>query len=147
MSGGSRAGKQGVLAALRRVPLFAALGRPELASIASVVTSRDVAAGGVICAEGEPGAEFFVIRSGRVRVDQGGRKKRELAAGEFFGELALLDRGPRSATVTAISDVALAVISEQDFSMLIDEVPAVAHKLLAHLAGLVRETEARGRRR
>lgn len=139
MNGGSGSRKSDTVAALRRVSLFAGLGRHELASIASVVGTREVPAGAVVCAEGQPGDEFYVIRAGRVRVDLGGRTRREMAAGEFFGELALLDRGPRSATVTAVTDVSLGVIREQDFAMLIDEIPGVAHKLLAHLATLLRD--------
>jgi CRP-like cAMP-binding protein len=84
-----------------------------------------------------------VIRSGKVRVDQRGHKLRELGTGDWFGELALLDRGPRSATVTAITDVELLVVNELEFSSLIDEVPMLAHKLLATLAMRLRESELR----
>lgn len=129
------------VALLRRVPLFAGLGRHELRSIASVASRRVVPAGEIACREGDPGDEFFVIDAGRVRVAQHGRVLREMGAGEFFGELALLDRGPRSATVTAITDASLTVLREQDFAMLIDEIPAIAHKLLAYLAGLVRQSD------
>jgi CRP-like cAMP-binding protein len=139
MNGGTGARKTDAVATLRRVSLFAGLGRHELASIASVVGNRDVPAGEIICAEGQAGDEFFVIRSGRVRIERGGRRRGEMSAGEFFGELALLDRGPRAATVTAVTDVSLGVIREQDFARLIDEIPAVAHKLLAHLARMLRD--------
>jgi CRP-like cAMP-binding protein len=137
------AGANAAARALRSVPLFSGVGRPELNSVASVARTRDAPAGDVLCREGERGTEFFVIRSGRVRVDQNKRKLRELGPGDYFGELSLLDRGPRSATVTALTPVELLVISELDFSSLVDEVPSLAHHLLATLAARLREAESR----
>ena len=135
------AGAVRVLKVLKGVTLFGGLGRHELASIASVAHTRTVEAGAVICREGERGTEFFVIRDGRVRVTVGGKKRREMSAGDSFGELALLDRGPRSATVTAITAVELLVIGELDFTALLDEVPSLSHHLLAQLATRLREVE------
>jgi CRP-like cAMP-binding protein len=123
--------------------LFAGLGRAALSSIASVAHPRGAASGDVLFREGDKGTEFFVIRSGRVRVDQHGETVRELGAGEWFGELALLDRGPRSATVTALEDMEMLVVNELEFSSLIDEVPGLAHQLLATIAMRLRESESR----
>jgi CRP-like cAMP-binding protein len=102
-----------------------------------------VGAGAVVCREGEPGHDFYVILEGEATVEQAGRHLRRLGPGEFFGELALFDRGPRSATVTAATDMRLLRLPELEFSAVLDEVPALAHKLLAALAGRVRDAEAR----
>ncbi len=100
-------------------------------------------AGEVLCRQGEPGHDFFLIVSGNADVDVSGHPRPQLGPGDHFGELALLDRGPRSATVTAASDMQLLRLAELDFTAVIDEVPALAHKLLAALAGRIREAESR----
>lgn len=123
--------------------MFAGLSRTALSSVASVARPRGASAGDILFREGEKGTEFFVIKTGRVRVDQRGEKIRELGAGDWFGELALLDRGPRSATVTALEKLELLVVNELEFSSLIDEVPGLAHQLLATIAVRLRESETR----
>ena len=125
------------------VPLFFGLGRAEIDTLLQVAARRTVSDGEVLCREGEPGKEFFLISAGEAVVTQRGRHLRRLGPGDFFGELALLDRGPRSATVTADGPVTLHVIKELDFAALLDEVPGVAHKLLATLASRLREAETR----
>lgn len=133
----------GVEQAFERVPLFAELSTTDVAAITRAARPESAAAGDVLCREGEPGRDFYVIVDGEAVVDRGGRVLRRLGPDDHFGELALLDRGPRSATVTAATDMRLLRVAELDFSAVLDEVPALAHKLLASLAGLLREAEAR----
>ena len=93
--------------------------------------------------EGKPGHEFFLIEDGTAEVRRKNRKVATLGRGQFFGELSLLDRGPRSATVVADTDMTLVVLGQREFLGVIDEVPSMAHKLLAALAGRLREADSR----
>lgn len=127
---------------MRDVPLFKGLLRSEVDRIALVMNPREVSAGDVICTEGEPGREFYLIETGEATVERGGQTVAKLASGDYFGELALLDRGPRSATVRALTDGRLYVLHEQAFAAVLNEVPALAQKLLAALARWVREQDA-----
>ncbi len=127
---------------MRDVPLFAGLLPSELDRIALVMNPVDVAAGEVICAEGEPGHEFYVIARGEAGIEHSGETVAKLHTGDHFGELALLDRGPRSATVRAVSDCRLYVLQDASFASVLNEVPALAQKLLAALARRLRETDA-----
>ena len=98
-----------------------------------------------MCTEGEPGHELYLIAAGEAAVERGGHTVTKLHTGDYFGELALLDRGPRSATVRALSDTRLYVLGEASFAAVLNEVPALAQKLLA-VAGHP-ATPRRGRRR
>jgi CRP-like cAMP-binding protein len=130
---------------IRAVPLFAGLLPSEIERIALVMRPRDVVAGEVICAEGEPGHEFFVLARGEAGIERGDETIAKLHLGDHFGELALLDRGPRSATVRALSNCRLYVLEDAAFAAVLNEVPALAQKLLAALAGRLREAESRPR--
>jgi CRP-like cAMP-binding protein len=127
---------------MRDVPLFAGLLRSELDRIALVMNPREVAAGDVVCVEGEPGSEFFIIGGGEAEIDRGGQTVAKLSVGDHFGELALLDRGPRSATVRAVTDLRLYVLRDESFAAVLNEVPALAQKLLAAMARRLREADA-----
>jgi len=85
-----------------------------------------------------------VIVDGKASVVRGKRKVATLGPGAFFGELALLDRAPRNATVRADTDMELFVIGQREFAGLLDEVPGLAHKLLTGMARRLRESDARG---
>jgi CRP/FNR family transcriptional regulator, cyclic AMP receptor protein len=126
---------------MRAVPLFAGLLPSELDRIALVMNPIEVTAGDVICTEGEPGHDFFLIADGEATVEHGGAAVATLHTGDHFGELALLDRGPRSATVVAARNSRLYVLHEASFAAVLNEVPALAQKLLAALARRLRETE------
>jgi CRP/FNR family transcriptional regulator, cyclic AMP receptor protein len=126
---------------MRDVPLFAGLLPSELDRIALVMSPIQVPAGDVVCTEGEPGHEFYVIAEGEAAVERGGHTVTKLHTGDYFGELALLDRGPRSATVRALSDSRLYVLREASFVTVLNEVPALAQKLLAALATRLRHAE------
>jgi CRP-like cAMP-binding protein len=127
---------------MRAVPLFAGLLPSELDRIAMVMEPIDVAGGEVICAEGQTGEDFYLLASGEAAVERGADTIAKLQTGDYFGELALLDRGPRSATVRAVGDCRLWVLREPSFSTLLNELPALAQKLMAALARRVREAES-----
>lgn len=126
---------------MRAVPLFAGLLPSELDRIALVMNPITVAAGDVICTEGEPGHDFYLIADGEATVERGGVAVAKLQTGDHFGELALLDRGPRSATVVAARESRLYMLNEAGFAAVLNEVPALAQKLLAALARRLREAE------
>ena len=131
-------GTNEVAAQLGKVPLFSGCSQRELQTIARVVKDIDHPAGTVIAREGEPGVGLFVIADGTAEVTIGGKKKVALAPGDFFGEIALLDGGPRTATVTATSDVRLLGLTEWVFRGLMQEHPSIAVKTLQAMAGRLR---------
>src|SRR5918995_4358782 len=87
--------------ALKRAPLFEGLSRKELVELARVTEDLEIPPGKVLCKEGEIGHEFFVIVDGEVEVTRKGKRVATRAGGEFFGEIALLEKTRRTATVTA----------------------------------------------
>lgn len=123
------------------VPLFAGLLPTELDRIARVMRPVQAAAGEVVCLEGLPGYLFFVIASGEVAVEHGGQTVAKLHTGDHFGELALLDHGPRTATVRTVTDTQLYVLGERSLDTLLDEMPALGHKLMAALATRLRHAD------
>src|SRR5438876_552191 len=103
------------IAMLKAVPLFAECDDKQLAFIATQVDEVDFVAGRDLCREGASGGEFFVILTGTAEVRRQGRHLRELGPGDFFGEIALLDGGPRTATVTALGPMKCLVLSRGGF--------------------------------
>jgi CRP-like cAMP-binding protein len=130
------------LADLSRLWLFSSLSKKELATLGRRADEVRVPAGKVLTVEGQPGHEFFMILDGTATVNRNGRDITTLGAGQYFGELSLLDRGPRSATVTAATDMNLLVLGQREFSGVLDEVPGLAHKLLAAMAERLRDSWA-----
>lgn len=135
--------KQDYLDHLASVPLFAACAKNDLKLVARRAENVRVEAGKELVTEGKPGHEFFVIAEGKANVKRKGKKLATLGPGDFFGELALLDRAPRNATVVAGSDMELFVLGQREFSGLLDEVPGLAHKLLTGMARRLREQDAK----
>jgi CRP-like cAMP-binding protein len=129
---------------LATVPLFSACSKKELGLVAKGAERLDAAPGKVIVSEGSAGAEFFVILSGTARVERSGRQVATLGAGAFFGDLALLDRAPRNASVIAESPMQLAKVGQRVFDELLD-VPGFSKKLLAGLARRLRAEDAKTR--
>jgi CRP-like cAMP-binding protein len=124
---------------LAAIPLFAGSRRRELERVAQLCTEVDVRAGRALCREGEPGHEFFVLEEGTVAVSVHGEQVATLGPGDFFGELALLDAGPRNATVTAQTDVRVLVVSRQEFAGLLEEDPIVAVRMLPAIGARLRQ--------
>ena len=128
---------------LANVKLFAACNKKELGIIGRASDEISVSAGKELVGEGSTGHEFFLILEGQAAVKRGGRKVATLGPGQYFGELALLDRGSRSATVVAETTMTLLVLGQREFSAVLDEVPGLAHKLLTIMAGRLREADAK----
>jgi CRP/FNR family cyclic AMP-dependent transcriptional regulator len=126
---------------LRNVRLFSTCNKRELARIASLVDEVEAPEGKVIVRQGDPGRECFVIRDGKARAAIRGKGSAVLGPGSFFGEMSLLDQGPRSATVTAETDMHLLVLGSREFSSLVEEVPTVAVRMMRGLAERLREAE------
>jgi CRP/FNR family transcriptional regulator, cyclic AMP receptor protein len=128
-------------ALLAQVPLFAMLSRRHLARIGSLATAKRCAASSPLVRVGKPGDAFYVILSGTARVDLPGRQI-ALEAGDFFGEMALLDGKPRSATVTAVTEVLVLMIARAKFLRLLEDEPKVALAMMATLTRRLRDTHA-----
>jgi CRP/FNR family transcriptional regulator, cyclic AMP receptor protein len=128
---------------LGNVRLFSTCNKRELARIASLVDEVDAPKGKVIVREGAPGRECFVIADGQARATIRGKGTFLLRPGSFFGEMSLLDQGPRSATVTAETDMHLLVLGSREFSSLVNEVPTVAVRMMRGIAERLREAEGR----
>jgi CRP/FNR family transcriptional regulator, cyclic AMP receptor protein len=123
---------------LASVPMFSGCTKKELQTIAKTVRQIDHPAGSVIASEGEPGAGLFVIEEGECDVTIGGKRVNQLHTGDFFGEMALLDGGPRTATVTATTDIKLYALTEWVFRGLLIEHPTIALRTLEAMASRLR---------
>ena len=115
---------------LKAVPLFAACDDKQIAFIATQVDEVDFAAGRELCREGDTGGEFFIILSGTAEVRRKGQLLRELGSGDFFGEIALLDGGARTATVTAKTEMRCLVLSQGEFQNVIRQNTTIAVTVL-----------------
>ena len=124
---------------LAGVSLFAACTADELDAIVAVTTLIDVPAGRVLCHQGERGDEFFVIVDGTAVVTVDGDPVATLGPGEFFGEMALLDGGPRIATVTTTTPARLLVLTRPEFHTLLERVPSVCHRILTGVGHRLRQ--------
>jgi CRP/FNR family cyclic AMP-dependent transcriptional regulator len=102
------------------------------------VPTRDYKAGETIFREGDSGTEFYVVQQGRVRILSGNRLLETLGGNEIFGEMALIDSGPRSATVVADTDVTVAPITEKQYLFLVRHTPYFALKVMRVLANRLR---------
>ena len=120
---------------LKQVPFFSGLPKDELKLLAQQTDEIDVPAGKVLAREGDFGHEFFVIESGTAAVTRNGESIRELGAGDFFGELALLDEDRRTATVTATSPMELVVMTRQSFRALDQAMPKVHASVVEAIRG------------
>jgi CRP-like cAMP-binding protein len=128
-------------AVLADVPLFDGLSRRHLAKVAGLARSKRFAAKTTIVAPTSPADAFYVILDGRATVRAGARRVR-LGVGEFFGEMALLDGGARSATVTADTELLAMVIPRRAFLRVLEEEPKIAIAIMATLTRRVRSLQA-----
>jgi CRP-like cAMP-binding protein len=127
---------------LATVPLFSALSPKELEHVDRASDEVEFDAGEELVIEGRVGREFFLITDGEASVTRQGAEVATLRPGQWFGELSLLDKGPRSATVTARTPMKVLVLGQREFGGLLDTVPGLAAKLLAPLAARLREADA-----
>jgi CRP/FNR family transcriptional regulator, cyclic AMP receptor protein len=115
---------------LKQVPLFASLSDEDLNTLVPVFNELSFVAGHEITKEGRPGFGFFVIESGHAKVTKHGEERGTLGPGDYFGEIALIDPGPRLATVTAESELTAHVLSGREFRPIVSENPDFALGLL-----------------
>ncbi|MEO8289988.1 MAG: Crp/Fnr family transcriptional regulator [Gaiellaceae bacterium] len=128
--------------ALRKVPLFAELSDEDLGHLANQMKERKFAEGSPMTSEGTGGAGFFVITDGNAAVSIGGEAKATLGPGDYFGEIALIDEGTRSATITAATDVTAYGMTPWEFRPFVEDHPQVAWTLLKTLAQRLRAAQA-----
>lgn len=134
--------RQSYLDHLASVRLFSACSKKELQAVARASDEIDLPAGRTLCEQGSTGREAFVIIEGTAEVRRNDKKVATFGPGDCVGELALLDHGPRTATVTAATDLKVLVIGAREFAAIIDDVPPIAHKLLKSLASRIRDLDA-----
>lgn len=132
--------KQGIVL-LSGVPIFSELSQAELGALWSSFGHMHHAAGSTVLAEGRGGSAFHIIVSGEARVTRK-RTKVTLGPGKFFGELTMIDQGPRTATVTAATELETATIDHHEFKSLLESKPKLAWKLVVHLSGRLREEQS-----
>ena len=127
---------------LNRVPLFGGVSKRGMKEIAKIADEIDLPAGKELIREGDPGRQFFVLLDGEAEVRRKGRKVNTLGAGDFFGEMALIDGEPRSATVVAVSDVYVMTITRAKFLKLLESEPKIALAIMATLTRRLRDVQA-----
>lgn len=121
--------------------MFSSLSKKDLERIAKASSEVTIEAGRMMVDQGDAGREAFVILDGTATVKRNNRKVGTLGPGDAIGELALLDHGPRTATVTADTEITALVLSAREFGGIMEEVPAIAQKVMAQLAGRIRELD------
>ena len=133
--------KDGKIELLRGVPLFANLDEGELAQVGRHADEISVPSGQVLVTQDTAGNSFYVIVEGAADVVRDGTKLADLGAGDFLGEMALLEDLPRSATVTTTAPTRVLEMHRRDFSSVLDEAPHLARKMLATMAHRLRHAD------
>jgi CRP-like cAMP-binding protein len=124
---------------LSRVPLFSGCSQREIAAIARAAKEVHRREGSVLARTGEPGVGFFLMVDGKADVLVNNRKRGTLGPGDFFGEISLLDGGPRSADVVAATDVDMLGLTAWVFRGVLEQYPSIAQKMLIAMAGRLRD--------
>ena len=128
---------------LKRVPLFTEFDDDELKRLSRTFKDRTFEAGHAVTSEGKGGAGFFVIESGEATVTVRGEERTKFGPGDYFGEIALIDDGARSATVTAVSDLRCYGLTSWEFRPLVESNASIAWKLLETMAQRLRAAQQR----
>jgi CRP/FNR family transcriptional regulator, cyclic AMP receptor protein len=142
---GSRVTHDEKMRRLEEVPLLADCTQKQLRSLSDISRVVEVPMGTSLTRAGQPGDEFFVILDGSAAVEKPGKKRAFLRPGDFFGEMSLLDGGPRSVTVRAATALRVLVIDRKNFQQLLREVPELTQRLLVTLSRRVRALESTDR--
>ncbi len=130
--------KKAQLESLKNVPLFSGCTKKELEKVAKAADEIEMKEGTLVVDQGQTGREAFVILQGDVIIRRNGRKIASLGTGDVVGELSLLDHGPRTASAVCATDCTLLVIDQRRFIGVLEDVPTIAHKLMASLASRIR---------
>lgn len=126
---------------ISKVPLFGNCDKRSIEEVGRLTEEVDVPAGKVLMREGDSADAFYIIVSGTVRVERSNAALRELGPGEFLGEIALVDHGPRTATATTTSPARLLVLGHREFDQMLDKHPGFRGQVLEALARRVRNLE------
>jgi CRP/FNR family transcriptional regulator, cyclic AMP receptor protein len=127
---------------LKKIPLFAELDQRELKRLTGSFKERKFNAGEPVAVQGEAGAGFFVIESGEAVVSIHGEERGRLGPGEYFGDVAMIDQGDRTASIQAASDLKCYNLAFWDFRPIVESDPRVAWPLLQAMAKRLRQAEA-----
>jgi CRP-like cAMP-binding protein len=128
-------------AALAVSPMFASLSRRHLRTLAKVTGVRAYQPGAEVVAEGSGGAMFFVILEGHANVVRHGRRVAHLSPGDFFGEISVLDEGPRTASVVATAPLRCLRLGGREFTQVLEREPRLAVRILREVAGRLRRSD------
>jgi CRP-like cAMP-binding protein len=123
---------------LTRVPIFGSCSAEEIAAIAGVAQASHFEPAQIIVTQGTPGQAFYLVLAGRVEIVRDNKSLGAFGAGDFFGEMSLLDQAPRSATIRAIEPTDCLMLSSWDFKSLLEKHPSIAIKLLEVLSRRLR---------
>jgi CRP-like cAMP-binding protein len=129
---------------LSKIWLFSTSSAKDLRLIRKALEEVTVPPGRVLCEQGTIGREFFLIVEGQAAVKRNNRKAATLGPGQYFGELALLDRRPRSASVISETEMKLLILGQRQFNGVLDSVPPLSRKLLSAMATRLREADSKG---
>lgn len=135
-------GRAGRIELLGHMPLFASCSKRELAQVAALTVPSELKKGTILTRQGAAGGLAFIIATGRAEVTRNGRRVANLGPGDVVGELSLIDGEPRSATVTAVTDLEVLELDRRDLVKLMKKVPSVVRKLLESLAQRLRDVDA-----
>jgi CRP/FNR family cyclic AMP-dependent transcriptional regulator len=127
---------------LAAVPLFEGLSKKQLSQISSLMTPLNIAAGRVLAHQGEIGREFMILLEGEIEVACDGKVIAVRGAGDYVGEIALLDERPRTATLTARTDIVVEVLNRAEFSSLLAEAPELSRQIRATMARRLAELDS-----
>lgn len=126
---------------IAQVALFRTCSRRDVRRIAQAACPMDVPAREIVVREGQPGHDLYVIVSGTATVSRGGQHVATLGPGDYFGELAVLHSAPRTATVTADTEMEVLIVSSREFETVVADVPRLAHKLLVAMAARLQKAD------
>jgi CRP-like cAMP-binding protein len=124
---------------LRNVPLFSGLSAKELMSLSRLMDEVELKPGTVIIREGNTGGEFFIVIEGTIEVKRRNRRLARLGPGDYLGEIALIDHGPRTATAICETSTRLLVLASREFHSMLASDPRIENKILRTLAARVRD--------
>jgi CRP-like cAMP-binding protein len=130
---------------LARVPLFEGLSKKQLSQVSSLMTSLELPSGKVLARQGEAGHEFVILLEGEVEVIRDGKVIAVRGPGDYIGEIALLDNRPRTATVTAKTNVVVEVLNRVEFASLLANTPEISNQIMATMAQRLAELDSESR--
>ncbi len=130
---------------LARVPLFEGLSKKQLSRVSSLMTSLELPSGKVLARQGEAGHEFVILLEGEVEVVRDDKVIAERGPGDYIGEIALLDNRPRTATVTAKTNLVVEVLNRVEFASLLANTPEISSQIMATMAQRLAELDSESR--